>query len=79
MRQQEIAADERLVPGTLMLEERQLRLRLLQARSRVHAIWLIYLGVNVQQECIRIRQRPLHKQVLGTSAIMSCWQCSHAL
>ncbi len=52
--QEEVAADERPVPGTLMLKERQLRLGLLQASGCVHAIRLIYLGVNVQQERIRI-------------------------
>ena len=45
--QEELAADKRLVPGPLMLKERQLRLWLLQASGCIHAIWLIYLGVDV--------------------------------
>lgn len=45
--QEEIAADKRLIPGPLMLEERQLRLWLLQASGCVHAVRLIYLGVDV--------------------------------
>ena len=64
MWQKQITADKRLIPGPLVLKERQLRLWLLQASGCVHAIRLIYLGVDVQQERIRIRQRPLHVQTI---------------
>ena len=58
--QHEVTADESLVPCSLVLKERQLRCSLLRAGRCIHAVWLIYLGVYVQQQSVHIREGTLH-------------------
>ena len=58
----EVAAYERLVPGTLMLKQGKLRRCMLRARCCIHAIRLLNLCVYLQQQLIHITVRPLDMQ-----------------